>query len=53
MDLRAFDFEEFSNPFDGVTHHGTADMVGVVVTGQYPGQLHAVLIEDVKMSLTP
>jgi hypothetical protein len=42
MDLDVLTLEEFPYPFDPVTHHGTTDVVGVIVRGQRTDHRHAV-----------
>lgn len=40
-------FEESSDSFDAVAHHRTTHVIGVVVSGQYPGHAKAIGLHDV------
>jgi fatty acid desaturase len=40
--------EQFVHTLDGVSHHVSADMIGVIVGGEYTGESHVVLGEDLK-----
>ncbi len=43
--------EQLGDAIDRVTHHGTTDMVGVVVSPEHTGQPHPILIENVEKAV--
>ena len=45
--------EQLAEPFDGVAHHGAADVVGVVVGHQHAGQAQAVAGQHVEQIADP